>query len=216
MQQYEITGAPRAQTGKGVSRRLRRNGRVPAVLYGAGKGSMALELGQEEMLRHLAHEGFYSHILTLKLGDGTEKVVLKDLQRHPYRRQLLHVDLLRIDEHEPITMRVPVHFINEDKCVGVKQGGGIISHLMTEIETICLPKDLPEFIDVDLAEVGVGTTIHIGDLTLPAGVESAILAHGGDPKQPVASVHLPRVEAPPAAVAEAAPGATPAETTPSP
>ncbi|MGH8584211.1 MAG: 50S ribosomal protein L25/general stress protein Ctc [Gammaproteobacteria bacterium] len=216
MQQYEITGTPRAETGKGVSRRLRRNGRVPAVIYGAGKGSMALELGQEEMLRHLDHEGFYSHVLTLKLGDGSEKVVLKDLQRHPYRRQLLHVDLLRIDEHEKITMRIPVHFINEDKCIGVKQGGGIISHLMTEIETICLPKDLPEFIEVDLAEVGVGTTLHIGDLTLPVGVESAILAHGGDPNQPVVSVHLPRVEAPPAAGPEAAPGATPGETPTSP
>jgi len=189
---FELAAALRDQTGKGRCRRLRRQGQVPAVLYGSGKAPLSLSLDHEEVRRHLEHEAFYTRILTLTLEGGPEKVVLKDLHRHPYKPQILHLDFLRIDEHERLTMRVPIHFINEDKCAGVKQGG-IVSHLMTEIEVVCLPKDLPEYIAVDLAPVTIGTTLHLSDLDLPEGVQAAALAHGGDAAQAVVSVHLPRI-----------------------
>jgi large subunit ribosomal protein L25 len=127
------------------------------------------------------------------VGEAKEKVVLKDLQRHPYKPAVLHLDLLRVDENEKLTMRVPLHFINEDKCIGVKEGGGVVSHVMTDLEIICLPKDLPEYIEVDLAEVNVGEGIHLGDLKLPEGSEIAALLHGGDAARIVATVHIPKV-----------------------
>lgn len=193
MRKYELNAEARKLFGKGAIRRLRRSGKVPGVLYGAGKDPVALQLEENELVQQLDREAFYSHILSLKMNGNSERVVLKDLQRHPYKRQVLHIDLQRIDEKQKLTMRVPVHLINEHKCVGVKQQGGVISRLMAELEVVCLPKDLPEFIEVDIAEVHVGQTIHVGDLKSPKGVELAALAHGGDPAQPVVSVHLPRV-----------------------
>jgi large subunit ribosomal protein L25 len=193
MQKFEINAEPRSDMGKGASRRLRRAGKMPAILYGAGKEPMNLQLNHTEMQLHLEHEAFYSHILTLKLGEaGAEKVVLKDLQRHPYKPVLLHADLLRINEEAKLTMRVPIHFLNEEKCHGVRLQGGIASHLMTELEIVCLPKDLPEFIELDVAELRIGTTIHISDMKVPEGVEIAAFVHHGDPTQPVYSVHAPR------------------------
>jgi large subunit ribosomal protein L25 len=179
--------------GKGASRRLRNAGKIPAILYGGHKDPVSLQLNANEMAKHLEQEAFYSHILTLSCEGQTEKVVLKDMQRHPYKVQVLHVDLLRVDEHEKLSMRVPLHFVNEDKCIGVKQEGGAISHLLTEVDIECLPKDLPEFIEVDVSEVHVGQTLHLGDLTLPSGVELAAAAHGGDTAQGIFSVHAPRV-----------------------
>ncbi len=187
-----MNGELRERRGKGASRRLRRAGEVPAILYGAKKGPVALTLNHNEMLQQLAHEAFYSHILTLNYDGHSERVVLKALQRHPYKPQLLHIDLLRIDENVKLSMRVPLHFINEDKCVGVRQQGGIVSHLMTEVEILCLPKHLPEYIEVDVAEVRVGTSVHLSDLKIPEGVEIAALVHGGEADQAVFSVHLPR------------------------
>jgi large subunit ribosomal protein L25 len=193
MKAFEINAEKRSDMGKGASRRLRRAGVIPAILYGGHKDPLALQVHNNEMVKHLEQEAFYSHILTLHCDGATERVVLKDLQRHPYKAQVLHVDLMRVDEHEKLTMRVPLHFVNEDKCIGVKQEGGAISHLMTELEIVCLPKDLPEYIEVDVAEVRVGHAVHLGDLKLPAGVEIAALVHGGDAAQAVFSVHVPRV-----------------------
>ncbi len=207
MENFEINAEARSVLGKGASRRLRSAGKIPAILYGGQKAPVSLQLNNNEMVKHLAAEAFYSHILTLKYDGQSEKVVLKDLQRHPYKVQVLHVDLMRVDEHEQLTMRVPLHFINEDKCIGVKQEGGIVSHLMTEVEIECLPKDLPEFIEVDIAEVHVGHTLHLADLTLPAGVQIAAIAHGGDAAQGVVSVHLPRVGGDETAAEGAAPSA---------
>ena len=144
-------------------------------------------------MHQLEHEAFFSHILTIKLDGSSEKVVLKDLQRHPYKPHLLHVDFQRINEAEELTMRIPLHFINEDKCPGVKTGGGVVSHIMSELEIVCLPKDLPEYIEIDLINMEVGDSIHLGDLKMPEGVVIAALEHGGDPSQPVVSVHVPRV-----------------------
>ena len=193
METFEIIAEPREDMGKGASRRLRREGKVPGVVYGANKDAASIMVQQNEIFHHLENEAFYSHILTLQVGKAKEKVVLKDLQRHPYKAVVLHLDLLRVDENETLTMRVPLHFINEDICIGVKQDGGVVSHVMTDLEIVCLPKDLPEYIEVDVAEVNVGEGIHLSDLILPEGTEIAALLHGGDAAQIVATVHIPKV-----------------------
>jgi large subunit ribosomal protein L25 len=189
MNQFELVAEKREDVGKGASRRLRRDGKLPGIVYGADKEPTMILLAHNEVMHHLENEAFYSHILTLNVGKDSEKVVLKDLQRHPYKRTLLHVDLLRVNENEALTMRVPLHFINEEKAVGVKQGGGSISHVMTEIDIVCLPKDLPEYIQVDMLEVDLDETIHLSDLVLPEGVQIYSLLHGGEESQPVASIH---------------------------
>ncbi|MGR9092415.1 MAG: 50S ribosomal protein L25/general stress protein Ctc [Gammaproteobacteria bacterium] len=197
MENFEIVAAQRDDKGKGASRRLRRTGYVPGILYGADKDPVSIQLEHNDVLKHTELEAFYSHILTLKLPSGSERVVLKDMQRHPYRAQVLHMDFLRVSENEMLTMRVPLHFINEETCVGVKTNGGVVSHLMTELEILCLPRDLPEYIEVDVVELDVGDSLHLSDLKIPEGVEIAALASGGDPAQPVVSVQVPRVAAEP-------------------
>ncbi|MGE0485187.1 MAG: 50S ribosomal protein L25/general stress protein Ctc [Gammaproteobacteria bacterium] len=189
---FEIEGELRHDRGKGASRRLRRAGKLPAIVYGGHKDPVAIEVSHNEMLLHTEHEAFYSHILSLKLDGRAERVVLKDMQRHPYKPFIMHMDFLRVSESEAITIRVPLHFVNEDRCVGVKQGGGVISHLMSDLEITCLPKDLPEYIEVDLVDVNLGESIHLSELKLPAGVEITSIAHGGDAEQAVVSVHAPR------------------------
>lgn len=193
MDQFEIIAELREDTGRGASRRLRRAGKLPGIIYGAGQDATAIALDHDNVVHHLEHEAFYSHILSVKLGKELQKVVLKDLQRHPYKTRLLHIDLQRINESEKLTMRVPLHFINEEKCVGVKQGGGVVSHIMTEVEVSCLPKDLPEYIEVDLLNMNIGDTIHLSELQFPTGVQSYAMEHGGDAHAPVVSVHMPRV-----------------------
>lgn len=192
MNQFELIAEPREDVGRGASRRLRRAGRLPGIIYGADKEATAVSLDHDKVVHQLEVEAFYSHILTVKIGKEKQKVVLKDLQRHPYKTRLLHIDLQRISESEELTMRVPIHFLNEDKCVGVKQNGGVISHIMTEIEVTCLPKDLPEYIEIDLHNLDVGDAIHLSEISFPEGVTSYALAHGGDASAPVVSVHMPR------------------------
>lgn len=187
---FTINALPRSDTGKGASRRLRRQGLVPGILYGGGVGQEPVMLSTRfhELSKHLQSEAFYSHILTLKLNEQSQQVVLKDLQRHPSNGNPLHFDLQRVSESQKITMNVPLHFINEDICLGVKLGGGSISHQLNEVEVRCFPKDLPEFIEVDLKEVNVGQVLHLSDLVLPAEVELMELSHGEAHDQPVVSV----------------------------
>lgn len=199
---FEVTAEPRSMQGKSASRRLRRTGKVPAILYGAGKDPASIQLDHNEMLLHTEHEAFYSHILSLKFTNGAEeKVVLKAMQRHPVRPLILHVDFLRINEAEELTLRVPLHFVNEEAAPAVKTNGGIVSHHMSDIEVMCLPKDLPEYIEVDLMDVAIGDTVHLSELKLPAGVRIASIVHGGDPMQPVVSINAPKA-------ADAAPAAS--------
>ncbi|MBZ0172318.1 MAG: 50S ribosomal protein L25/general stress protein Ctc, partial [Phycisphaerales bacterium] len=193
MQKFEIIADQRVDQGKGASRRLRRAGLVPGILYGAGKEPVAVQVPHKDLARQLENEAFYSHILELRIGADVEKVVLKDLQRHPVKPLVMHVDLLRVAADQVITMRVPVHFVNEDQCAAVKTGGGLMQHQMNEIEVVCLPGNLPEFIAVDVSALGIGDSLHIGDLVMPAGVQIAALLHGGDPNQPVVSVLAPQV-----------------------
>jgi large subunit ribosomal protein L25 len=177
--------------GKGASRRLRQTGLVPAILYGAHKEPVALSLNENALLHNLETEAFFSHILTVKMPTGEEKAILKDLQRHPSRPLVLHVDLQRVSETEKIRVQVPLHFVNGEKSPGVREGG-LITHTMSEVEIACLPKDLPEFIEVDLSGLAVNDILHLSDIKIPAGVELVELSHGTEHDHSVASVHLPR------------------------
>ena len=190
---FTLVASVREDSGKGASRRLRREqGLLPAIVYGGDKAPQNITLEHKELVKHLEHEAFYSHVITLKIDGAEETVILKDLQRHPAKAVVLHADLLRVSENSKITINAPLHFINEATSKGVKQGGGIVNHTMTELEISCLPSALPEFIEVDLADVDVGDTVHISDIKLPAGVTSVALSHGADHDLPVASISKPK------------------------
>ncbi len=201
---YVINAEPRADQGKGASRRLRRAGKVPAVLYGGHKDPAMLQVSHTELAHRLENEAFYSHIITVKISGEEQQAVLKDLQRHPARPLILHMDLQRVLADEVIHMRVPLHFKGEDAAPGVKEGG-VFQHQITEIEIECLPKDLPEFIEIDVSMLKVDEGVHLSQVKIPEGVKVLLLAHGDDPT--VISIHIPRVivEEEPAPAAEAAP-----------
>lgn len=183
---FNVIAQPRVASGKGASRRLRRTGLVPAIVYGAHLEPEMVSVSHNELLKHLEHEAFYSHILDLAIGDTTTKVVLKDMQRHPAKPFVLHVDFLRISQNEKLRMMVPIHFLNEENCRGVKIGGQA-SHKITEVEVLCLPQDLPEYISVDLTNLEIGDTVHLSALSLPAGVELVHQQHDAD--EPVVVIH---------------------------
>ncbi len=193
MTDYSLTAKVRDDLGKGASRRLRRLGdEVPAVVYGGKDPAQPITLEGREIKHALENEAFYSHIIKLKVDGGDQDVILKDVQRHPFKPVILHVDFMRVMADQKLTTRVPLHFINEDKCPGVKLQGGVISHNITELEIECLPKDLPEYIEVDMIAMELDSTVHLSDLKLPEGVESIELQHGEEHDQPVASIHVPR------------------------
>jgi large subunit ribosomal protein L25 len=193
MDQFEIVAEPRAELGKGAMRRLRRTGFVPAVVYGAGADPMTLKLHGHTVRRQLENEAFFSHILTLKIGGEESQVVVKDLQRDPTTSQVIHMDLLRVSSTQEITMNVPLHFVNEEDSPG-RQHGGVFSRLMVDVEISCLPKDLPEYIDVEMSGLDVGDSLHLSDLIMPAGVTLLALAHDeeGSHDQAVVSVQHPQ------------------------
>ncbi len=190
MSSFTLQAQARADKGKGASRRLRRlNNEVPAILYGDDKAPVMLSVPHKDLMKCLESEAFYSSIITLDINGQAHKVLLRDLQRHPAAPRVLHADFQRVSGTRKIHMRVPLHFINADVCVGVKQQGGVISHNLNDLEVSCLAADLPEFIEVDLAAVAVDQIIHISDLKLPKGVESVELSHGTEHDQPVVAVH---------------------------
>ena len=182
---FEVIAQPRSDAGKGASRRLRRKGQVPAIVYGGRQEPEMISLSHNELVQQLEQEAFYSHILDLKLGEQSSPVVLKDLQRHPAKPFVLHVDFQRVSMDEKIRMMVPLHFVNESAATGVKMGGAV-SHNLTEIEVTCLPKDLPEFIGVDMTNMDIGDIVHLSEVPLPEGVQ---LAHAPDPDVPVVIIH---------------------------
>ena len=190
---FTLTAEARTDVGKGASRRLRRLGdRIPAIIYGDEKAPENISLLHKDLIKQLENEAFYSHIITITTDGNSQEVILKDLQRHPAKAKILHADFLRVSRTKKLQTKVPLHFLNEVSCVGVKQQGGSISHNMTELEISCLPQDLPEYIEVDLAEVEAGQIVHISSLNLPNGVESVALAHGSDYDLPVVTVNKPR------------------------
>lgn len=190
--QIEIDANNRAMQGKGASRRLRKAGKVPGIVYGGEGQALSIELDHNNLFHKLKLEAFHASILSLKLDGKKEQVLLRDVQMHPYKQQVLHVDFQRVNKNKKIHMKVPLHFINAEIAPGVKLSGGSISHVLTEIDVSCLPKDLPEFITADLSEMTAGSTLHLKDLKLPDGVEIIALSKGDD--LPVATLTVNRVE----------------------
>jgi large subunit ribosomal protein L25 len=213
---HEIPAESRKDEGKGASRRLRRTDKVPAIVYGSSEPPASIQLEHNTVWLASLHEWFYSSILDLNLDGKTQKVLLRDLQRHPFKAQLLHIDFQRVDENKAIRIRVPLHFLNQEKSPAGKMAGVLISHAMTDVEIACLPKDLPEFIEVDLSELSLGDIVHVSDLKLPVGVEIPELRLGKEHDSAVVTAQEIKVEVEPVAVAEAeaavvgAAGATPA------
>jgi len=189
---FVIDAQTREDAGKGASRRLRRQALVPAIVYGGNKEPQSISLLSKELIKHLENEAFYSHIISINIAGKSEDVILKDLQRHPAKPTILHADFLRVLKDQKLTTKVPLHFINEEKCNGVKNQGGIVNHSITELEIVCLPADLPEYIEVDVIDLEIGDIIHISDLKLPKGVESVDLIHGEENNQAVAAVIKPK------------------------
>ncbi|HED16625.1 MAG TPA: 50S ribosomal protein L25/general stress protein Ctc [Gammaproteobacteria bacterium] len=186
---FEINAELRSDSGKGASRRLRHEGRFPAIVYGGGGDPVSLTLDQNEMGLHLQHEAFYSHLLTLKIGSKKQKAIMRDIQRHPAKDQIMHIDFLRVSASETISMHIPLHFLNEDIAIGVKQQGGVVSHLMSDVEVSCKASNLPEYIEVDLTDLEAGSAIHMSEIKMPSGITLAGLAHGD---QAVVNIHMPR------------------------
>ena len=197
-----IKASKREGKGTGASRRLRRAGSVPGVIYGADKDAVSVQLDHKELFLQFRHEAFHASILTLDLEGKKEQVLLRDYQMHPVRSQILHIDFQRVSATEKIHVKVPLHFVNAEAAPGVKLGGGIVTHILTEADVSCLAKDLPEFIEVDLGNAEVGQTVHLSEVKLPKGVEFVQLAHGNDTA--VATVTKPRGAA--SSEAEAAEG----------
>lgn len=191
--QFEVNAEVREDMGKGASRRLRRLAdKVPAIIYGGDKDPQPLTLVRKDLEKSLENEAFYSQVLTINIGSAKEKAILKDLQRHPAKDRVMHADFLRIDENVAIKLNVPIHFLNEETCKGVKLGGGIIQHQATDIEIQCLPSAIPSYIEVDMLDIDVGDIVHLSDITLPEGVTSVALALGEDHDLAIASVIAPR------------------------
>jgi len=200
---FSFSAEPREAQGKGASRRLRHMNKVPAILYGGHAAAESLALEHHKLLTVVADERFYSSIVQLKVGERTQEAIVKDVQMHPAKNQVVHVDLQRVTENEPIRLHVPIHFAGEASSPGVKTQGGVVSHMLADVEIVCLPKDLPEYLELDLSQMNINDTKFLSDIPLPSGVSIPHLAYRN---APVVSIHNPRVaEAEPTVAAAAAP-----------
>ena len=191
MNEFEVVARPRTELGTNASRRLRREGRVPAILYGGGKEPRPLSLEENRIRKQIENEAFAAHVLTVKVDDEESQAVLKSVHRDPATERVLHMDFQRISATSEIRMHVPLHFVNEEGCPG-RKAGGIVTRLLVEVEVGCLPKDLPEYIEVDMSALDVGDAVHLSELVLPEGVHVMALAHNPDNDQPVVSVQHPQ------------------------
>jgi large subunit ribosomal protein L25 len=190
---FELSAATRTDKGKGASRRLRREADlVPAVIYGAGKDAVSISLEHRFVIKALENEAFYTQVIDLSIDGKAQQVVLKDLQRHPFRPRIMHMDFLRIKAGEKINMTIPFHFIGEDVAPGVKLDGGVVSRVTSEAEVSCLPQHLPEFIEVDVSEMKMDELLHLSDIRISKDIEFTALAHENDPA--VVSIHKARAE----------------------
>jgi large subunit ribosomal protein L25 len=205
---FELVAEFRDTQGKGASRRLRHQGKVPAILYGGHSDARPLTLSHQKLLILLDNERFYSTILNLKVGDQSQAAILKDVQRHPYKNAIVHIDFQRVEENEKIRISIPLHFTGASVSPGVKSQGGIVSHMRNETEVSCLPKDLPEFIEVDISGLSLNESIHLSQLKIPEGVTLVDLAKDD---VAVVAIHSPRAEEPEPTAATAAAGAAPTD-----
>ncbi len=191
MSTYTLNLSNRSDTGKGASRRLRHANLIPAVIYGGDEEPQALQMNHDDIIKALASEAIYTSIIDVNIDGKVTKAVIKDIQRHAYKPKVLHLDLLRVSQNEKIHMHVPIHCLGADIAPGVKAGGQM-NHNMNDIEVICLAKDLPEYLELDVSAMKIGDTLHISDLPLPEGVVSAQLMHGPDHDQPIVAIHKSR------------------------
>ena len=195
---YSLTATSRTDLGKGASRRLRREELIPAIVYGGDSDPVSVTLKSNEMTRNLMEESFYASLITLNIEGTEETVILRDLHRHPYKAIIMHADFQRVNAKEALTVTVPFHFINEETATGVKMGGGIINHVMNEVEISCLPKDIPEYIEIDIAELDLHESIHLSAVKFPEGVRATMLIVGEGEEEsenaslPVVSIYEPR------------------------
>ncbi|KAA1173331.1 50S ribosomal protein L25/general stress protein Ctc [Marinobacter salinexigens] len=192
-QEFVIEAFPRDDQGRGASRRLRREEKkIPAIIYGGNAEATPIAIWHNELKKALENEAFFSHILTIELGGKKETVILKDLQRHPYKPLISHADFQRVDKDHDIHVNVPLHFLNEETAPAVKTHGGVVSHQMTEVEVVCRPQDLPEFLEIDLTDIEMDQVVHLSDIKLPEGVRIAALQQGEDHDLPVLAIHKPK------------------------
>ena len=201
---HSITATVRKDEGKGASRRLRRSGHVPAIVYGAHQEPQSVQIEHNHLWLTSQNEWFYSAILDMQLDGKVQKVLLRDMQRHPFKQQILHLDFLRVSENEVLRASVPLHFVNQEKSPAGKTAGIVVTHELNEVEVSCLPKDLPEFIEVDLSTLDVGHIVHLSEIKLPAGVTIPALAHGKEHDLAIVIAKHARVEEETAAAPEAA------------
>ena len=187
----DLIAETRDDSGKGASRRLRRSGKVPAIVYGAGREPRSVTFDRNSLMHKMENESFFSSVLNVKIGKNNRQCILKDVQMHPAKRRVMHLDLQRIVEGELIRMTVPIHFLNEDTAVGVKIGGGSVAHMMSEVEISCLPANLPEYLDLDIGELAMDETLYLSNIKLPDGVEIPELTAEND--RGVVSIHIIKV-----------------------
>ena len=192
MANFIVEAEVRTGSGTAASRRARRNGQVPVVVYGGGEDEQYLLVDHNKITHQLEVEAFHSALVQLKVGDDLQRAVLRDVQMHPFKSQVMHLDFQRVSRKDKITMTVPFHFVGEDVAPGVKVDAGIMSHNMVSVDVSCLGIDLPEYIEVDCSELGKGESIHLGQITLPEGVELSASYQEQDLELPVASVLAPK------------------------
>lgn len=191
-----LSAEPRSDVGKGASRRLRRlAAKVPAIVYGGGQDPRMVSLSHKELVKAMEAEAFYSQVLELEVGAEKISTIVKDVQRHPSKPQVMHVDFQRIRADQEIHVNIPIHLLNEDQCKGVRLESGRIAHHITEVEVVCLPAKLPEYFEIDVADLGIGDSVHLSDLVVPEGVSLPELALGEDHDQPIVSIEAARVMA---------------------
>jgi large subunit ribosomal protein L25 len=197
--EFSLNAKVRDVTGKGSSRRLRRlEGTIPAIVYGGTSEPQNITLTHKDIVKATDNEAFFAHIIELNIDGSAESVIVKDMQRHPAKPVILHIDFLRVSKNVAIQVNVPLHFINEDVCKGIKADGGVAFHNITDVEISCLPGDLPEFINIDMTNIGIDEVVHLSDLQLPKGVTLTAFSHGGEEHEhdlPVVAVHAPKMVA---------------------
>ena len=191
---FDLIAEIREDQGKGASRRLRRNGKVPAIIYGAGRPPRKLAFDHNRVIQQLENESFYSSILNIKVGEKSQAAIVKDIQRHPAKRVIVHMDFQRIVADEKIKMNVPIHYLNAEDAVGVKQEGGSVMQLVNDVEVTCLPKDLPEYFEVDIENLGLNEMLHLSDIKVPEGVEIPELAQDSEHDPAIVSIQHIKVE----------------------
>ncbi len=190
----QLNAEPRADSGKGASRRLRRMNLVPAIVYGGDGNPQSISLDHDKFSHELESEAIYTQLIDLNIGKETDEVILRDLQRHPYKNRVMHADFFRIDKKKPIHVVVPIHALNTEDCVGVRLDGGMLTQVATEIEVVCLPKNLPEYLEIDVLDLNLGETLHLSEIKMPEGVEIVALTFGEDHDTGVISVVKTRAE----------------------